>query len=230
MTTTNRIKEKFLAFARGWIGSIIIALLVALTFKSAIAEFNFVPTGSMKPTILEGDYLWVNKLAYDLKVPFTTTHLAQWADPQRGDIVIFYSPRGGTRLVKRVAGLPGETIAMRDNRLIIDGKPLEYKPAPSQLDGFVNRHFLFFVEEMPEHGHMVMVSPQRFALSSFGPVTVPEGHFFMLGDNRDNSADSRFIGFVPRSNILGRVRHAAISFQLDKYLLPRPDRFFTRLR
>ena len=84
------------------------------------------PTGSMKPTILEGDRIFVNKLAYDLKIPFTTWHLAQWDDPQCGDIVVFYSPSDGKRLVKRVVGLPGDRIGMWKNQVILNGVPLQY--------------------------------------------------------------------------------------------------------
>ncbi len=88
-------KKKLLVFWRGWGYSLIIAILIAATFRSAIAEFNDVPTGSMKPTILEGDRLLINKLAYDLKVPFTTWHIACWGHPDRGDIVVFFSPENG---------------------------------------------------------------------------------------------------------------------------------------
>ena len=112
-------------FLKGWVFSIFVALLIATSFKSAIADWNIVPTGSMIPTILEGDRIFVNKLAYDLKIPYTTVHIAKWGAPQRGDIVVFYSPADGKRLVKRVVGLPGDSIAMQNNRLIIKDK---YQP------------------------------------------------------------------------------------------------------
>src|SRR3954471_3455734 len=89
---------------------IVIMLFVLLAARSSLADWNDVPTGSMNPTILEGDRVFVNKLAYDLKVPFTTWHLAEWGMPQRGDVVVFYAPTDGTRMVKRVIGLPGDTI------------------------------------------------------------------------------------------------------------------------
>src|SRR5271170_4889031 len=92
-------------------------IVLMLVFRSALADWNSVPTGSMKPTILEGDRIFVNKLAYDLKVPFTTWHLAEWANPKRGDIVVFYSPEDGTRLVKRVVGLPGDVVELRNEQL-----------------------------------------------------------------------------------------------------------------
>ena len=105
---------------------LLVLLLIGFSVRSSLADWNDVPTGSMKPTILEGDRVWVNKLAYDLKAPFTTWHLAEWGNPRRGDIVVFFSPYDGKRLVKRVVGLPGDTIELRSNTLIINGQPVEY--------------------------------------------------------------------------------------------------------
>src|SRR5829696_6834967 len=96
-----------------------ILLVVLLAARSSLADWNDVPTGSMNPTILEGDRIFVNKLAYDLKVPFTTWHVAEWSDPRRGDVVVFYSPVDGDRMVKRVAAVPGDTVAMVNNRLVV---------------------------------------------------------------------------------------------------------------
>src|SRR6516162_5299237 len=116
--------KTFRARARIWwrkdIRPLLITALAMFAVRSSLADWNDVPTGSMKPTILEGDRVYVNKLAYDLKVPFTTMHLAQWSDPQRGDIVVFYSPYDGKRLVKRVIGLPGDTLELRNNSLVIN--------------------------------------------------------------------------------------------------------------
>src|SRR5436853_5878692 len=116
--------------ARHWwrkeIRPLLILALVLFSLRSSLADWNDVPTGSMKPTILEGDRVLVNKLAYDLKVPFTTWHLAQWGDPNRGDIVVFYSPHDGKRLVKRVIGLPGDTLELRNDVLVLNGAPLDY--------------------------------------------------------------------------------------------------------
>ena len=107
-----------------------IAIMALLIFgaRSAIADWNHVPTGSMKPTIVEGDLIFVNRLAYDLKVPFTTWHIAEWDQPKRGEIVVFFSPANGDRLVKRVVGVPGDIVAMHRNRVFINGKPLAYGP------------------------------------------------------------------------------------------------------
>src|SRR5438045_2439092 len=107
--------------------------LVVFSIRSSLADWNDVPTGSMKPTILEGDRVFVNKLAYDLKVPFTTWHIAEWSQPRRGDIVVFYSPHDGKRLVKRVIGLPGDTLELRNDALVLNGEPVQYKPIADEL-------------------------------------------------------------------------------------------------
>src|SRR5437773_7994026 len=99
---------------------LLILTLVLCSIRSSLADWNDVPTGSMKPTIVEGDRVYVNKLAYDLKIPFTTVHLAKWSNPERGDIVVFFSPHDGQRLVKRVIGLPGDTLELRHNILALN--------------------------------------------------------------------------------------------------------------
>src|SRR6185436_12530035 len=100
--------------------------LAVAAAKSALADINIVPTGSMKPTILEGDVVFVNKLAYDLRVPFTFARVAHWSDPARGDIAVCFAPDDGTRLVKRVVGLPGDTIELRHDVLFLNGVQQEY--------------------------------------------------------------------------------------------------------
>ena len=226
-------KKRLLLFYRGWGFSLVIAILIATSFKSAIADWNDVPSGSMKPTILIGDRIFVNKLAYDLKLPYTTWHLAQWADPVRGDIVVFYSPQhDGKRLVKRVVGLPGDTIAMFKNRLFINGVAINYEPLDneivSQISPARQQNHLFFSENLSGKKHAVMFVSSQLSLNSFGPVTVPKEKYFMLGDNRDNSADSRFFGFVDRKLIVGRASTVVIS--RDKsFFHPRWKRFFQTL-
>src|SRR3954471_6945676 len=129
------------ARARHWwvkeIRPLLILAIVLFSIRSSLADWNDVPTGSMKPTIQEGDRIFVNKLAYDLKLPFTTWHIAEWSNPKRGDVVIFFSPKDGTRLVKRVIGLPGDVIELRDNTVVINGQPTEYKPIADELLQYV---------------------------------------------------------------------------------------------
>src|SRR5258707_4743278 len=121
MKTTTTPKQKWTTFLRKEAKPLLITLLVLFAFRSAIADWNDVPTGSMKPTIIEGDRVLVNKLAYDLKVPFTTWHIAQWDNPKRGDVVVFYSPADEVRLVKRVIGLPGDRIELKNNEVFVNG-------------------------------------------------------------------------------------------------------------
>ena len=212
----------------------LLMVLALMSFRSAIADWNDVPTGSMKPSILEGDRIFVNKLAYDLKVPFTTWHIAKWGAPKRGDVVVFNSPLDGTRLVKRVLGLPGETVEMRNNHLFINGKQADYgtlnrsiKDAiPSAQQGM----FQFAAESMGEKEHPVMVTPTVFgAMRSFPPKTLGPDEFFVLGDNRDNSKDSRYLGSVPRKMIVGKATAIVVSLDPQRYWMPRWGRSFTSM-
>jgi len=192
-----------------------------------------VPSGSMQPTILVGDRVLVNKLAYDLKVPFTTRHIAEWSNPQRGDIVVFFSPKDGTRLVKRVVGLPGDAIESRNDRLFVNGQAVDYTtldPAVSrQLDAPERARSLFATEQLPAHPHAVMALNGVPAMRTFGPVQIPDGHYFMMGDNRDNSFDSRFFGTVDRSQIVGRTTTVVLSLDKSNYWLPRWSRTLSSL-
>src|SRR6476469_4901430 len=118
----------------------LVMLLVVSSLRSALADWNDVPTGSMKPTIEIGDRVVVNKLAYDLKVPFTTIELWKWADPQRGDIVVLFSPVDGTRLVKRVIAVPGDTVSLAENQVFVNGKPATWsmmRPGNDDEQGFI---------------------------------------------------------------------------------------------
>jgi signal peptidase I len=213
---------------------LLVVALVLFAIRSSLADWNDVPTGSMKPTILEGDRVYVNKLAYDLKLPFSTWHIAQWANPQRGDIVVFYSPHDGKRLVKRVIGLPGDTLELRNNRLILNGQPVAYQALDPELfadvasDGPARQFFA--AEALPGQSHRVAAIPGIQARRNFGPFQVPEGSYFMMGDNRDNSFDSRYWGPVPRSRILGRATSVVLSLDREHYWRPRWHRFFTSLQ
>jgi len=219
-------------FWREWIRPIILVVVIATSFRSAIADWNDVPTGSMKPTILEGDRIFVNKLAYDLRVPYTLLRLASWGHPERGDIVVLYSPGDETRLVKRVVGLPGDTVAMVGNRLIVNGRPVPYKldEAPkARIDETFPGRFVVF-EDLGEVIHPVMLTPGTPSASTFGPVMVPDDRYFVMGDNRDRSLDSRHFGFVERRAIVGHATAVAASVNLTHGFRPRWERFFTALR
>ena len=228
----NKWQKGLITFFRGWGFSIIIAILIATSFKSAIADWNDVPTGSMRPTIFIGDRVFVNKLAYDFKIPYTRRHLLKWSDPKRGDIVVFFSPIDGTRLIKRIIGLPGDVILIDKKRLFINGKAIGYEaidqafPDQSILQESAN-HDLYY-EVFTDKKHLMMLNPSSFSNHIHGPRIVPIGHYFMMGDNRDNSADSRYFGFVERSLIVGRATTIVLSRD-GSILNPRWNRWFKKL-
>src|SRR5947209_6851030 len=146
----------------------LVILLIVSSMRSALADWNDVPTGSMKPTIQEGDRVVVNKLAYDLKVPFTTIEVLKWSDPQRGDIVVLFSPVDGTRLVKRVIAVAGDRVAMLNNQLYVNGvaaqvAPLQGPPITDDEQGMA----WITDETLGGRKHKVMFTPQISALRSF---------------------------------------------------------------
>jgi signal peptidase I len=218
---------------REWVKPFLIIGAIVLPLKSAVADWEYVPSGSMMPSIVPVELVLVNKLAYDLKLPFTTQHLAHWGDPQRGDVVVFFSPADNLRLVKRVIGLPGDVISMDQERLSINGTPVSYGPLannPVALVGGGPQQQTFFAnEQLGSRTHPIMILPQRGALRTFGPVRVPAGSYFMMGDNRDNSNDSRFIGCVSRDRIVGRATTILASIDLDHWGQPRFDRFLKKM-
>ena len=160
--TFLQIRRWIASFLRGWGFSIIAAVLIATSFKSAIADWNDVPTGSMKPTILVGDRVFINKLSYSFKVPYTTWHIARWGTPEHGDIVVFYSPSDGKRLIKRVIGLPGDKIELLDNKLHINGKALDYNSIKGTshdlTDKIIEDHYIYLLENLVGKQHPIMIS------------------------------------------------------------------------
>ncbi len=214
-----------------WLRPLLLVVLVVTSFRSAVADWNDVPTGSMRPTILEGDRIVVNKLAYDLKLPFTQVRLLRWGAPGRGDIVVLFSPEDGTRLVKRVVGLPGDTLSMRRGRLVVNGRQVRYEPAHAAL-GIASAPGRLLAEELlaGETSHPVMLTPASLAPRSFGPVQVPVARYFVMGDNRDESHDSRHFGVVPADSIVGRATAVAASLDPRHRYRPRWNRFLTGLR
>jgi len=195
-----------------------------LVFRSAVADWNDVPTGSMKPTIVEGDRILINKMAYDLKLPFSQYSLMTFADPLRNDIVIFESKIAEKRLVKRVIGIPGDTVSLHKNQLVINQDTANYKLIAKQNDFTVSEEYIagshHLIRTQVKPGHS-----KNYPLESFQTITVPEGYYLVMGDNRDNSADSRVIGLVPRHEIIGRSSMVAFSLNYDNYLIPRSERF-----
>ena len=194
-------------------------------FKSAIADLSSISGASMLPTLLDGDKVWVNKLAYDVKIPFTEISLAEVSDPERGDIIIIDSKRAGKRLVKRIVGVPGDTIYMQNNTLVINGVPANYEVLSRDSESII------ISEELPDGAHQARLSSRYVNRSnrSYGPTVVPADQYFVLGDNRDNSADSRIYSFVPRGEIIGRSSSVVFSLDSHNNYLPRGERFMAGL-
>jgi signal peptidase I len=231
---TERVKKYLHRFWKEWRIPFFFIVFVVIPVKSSLADWNWVPTGSMNPTILEGDLIFVNKIAYDLRIPLTMHRLAKWSDPKRGDIVICFSPEDGIRLVKRVIGLPGDTIEMKNNTLFLNGEPVDYtktgrdyKELPS---GERRVKCVLAIEDLDGVAHSVMSIPSINAMRSFGPVNVPQGSYFVLGDNRDSSRDSRYFGFVERESIVGKAKGVIGSFNITDKYQPRFGRFFESLK
>jgi signal peptidase I len=221
-------------FWREWMRPFLIILFAMTTFRSAIADWNRVPSGSMEPTILIGDHIFVNKVAYDLKVPFTLYRLAEWGHPPRGYVIFFRSPADNKRLVKRVIGLPGDEIRLLRNKLYVNDEPADYEeidseelPDISAREIAEHQYALELLDDAPSHP--IKTTPWRPRKSSFEPIEIPPGHYFVMGDNRDESFDSRWFGVVAEDLILGRAIGVAMSVDPDRYYKPRWNRFFSGL-
>lgn len=220
---------------RKWIagnrGFIVFVVCLGL-FRTAVADWNPIPSGSMRPTLLEGDVVLVNRLAYDLKLPLSDVVLARLGEPQRGDIVTFSSPLDGTRLIKRLVALPGDRVEMRNEVLFINSAAAHYdngEVLTEQREDGGQTRALRLDESIGGRTHRVQLLDGIPARNNFGPLVVPADSYMMLGDNRDNSADSRYIGFVPRHLLIGRAGHILVSADIKGNWLPRLERFWQNL-
>ncbi len=205
------------------VGRFLLLVGALVVFRSIILDWNQVPTGSMHPTIRVGDHIVVDKLAYDLRVPFTHKSLWRRADPQAGDIIAFASPVDDTLYVKRVIGGPGDLVAMIDNVLIVNGVSARFSAIGAErgLNGIE--------ETVLGHRHLIALDGEPVEVSSFGPLRVPPDAWFVMGDNRLQSFDSRYFGFVDRHRILGQATRVAFSLDYEHGFKPRSDRIFERL-
>jgi signal peptidase I len=197
-------------------------------FRTAVADWNPIPSASMHPNLLEGDVVFVNRLAYNVKLPLTDIVLGQTGEPRRGDIVTFSSPLNGTRLIKRVIALPGDRVEMRNEQLIINGQQAGYATIDHGIETIKGVGDIAAVrvgESLGDRTHAVQFLPQIKARRDFDPVTVPAGQYMMLGDNRDNSEDSRYIGLVPRALLIGRAERVLASADITGNWAPRTERF-----
>ncbi len=226
------LKQRWHRFLRQDAKPLLITALVLFAFRSAIADWNDVPTGSMKPTIIEGDRVFVNKLAYDLKVPFTTWHLAQWDNPARGEIVVFYSPADGKRLVKRVIGLPGDRIELRHDQVLVNDQPLQYQSLPQKYINEIataeQSSHQYATEDLATHAHPVMSTRNSPAPPRhFGPRDRPRRP--ILHDGRQPRQQLR----LPLLRLRPPQRHRRPRHHRrpppSDYSSPRWHRFFTTL-
>lgn len=218
-------------------------ILIVLVIRSILVEPFQIPSGSMVPTLAIGDFILVSKLTYGLRVPFTNIEILPRGEPERGDIIVFTHPPSISpdpwcwvkRLpraltfdalpgpepcdqdyIKRVVGLPGDTIEVRDDILYVNGKeqPRTFQESYTYRDQFCrDSETRQFEEVLDGHPHPVLQTTEYgYRMADYGPRTVPEGNYFVMGDNRDNSADSRVWGFVPRDLIKGKAQFVWLSF------------------
>ena len=197
--------------------SLLLMILVICAFKSTFAANYSVPTGSMKPTLEPGDKLLVNKMAYDLRIPFTKLRLLEFSAPQRGDIIVFECPYDASiTFVKRLIGLPGDQVEVDNGFITINGKPLQISISEeaSLIDVLTTGGT--YSETLEEKTYTVRRVAGRNGIPSV-KIRVPDGHYFAMGDNRDESGDSRSWGFVPKENIWGKAKYIYFSFLWPKF-------------
>ena len=217
-------KQKILAqpWWLDWTAGLFPVILAVFVLRSFLFEPFKIPSGSMIPTLLVGDLILVNKFTYGLRLPVLNTRLTQGNPPQRGDVMVFrYPPKPSLDYIKRVVGVPGDEVAYLNKRLTVNGKPVDMKRLQDYFDPDAMRYFKQFQETIGDNTHRILNDDERPAFipgaedfpdkqlcrySVEGVVCkVPEGHYFMMGDNRDNSLDSRYWGFVPDRNIVGKA-------------------------
>jgi len=181
-------------------------LLIVLVVRSFIAEPFRIPSQSMLPTLQVGDFIVVNKFAYGLRLPVVNSEVADFGDPERGDVIVFrYPPQPSVNYIKRVVGVPGDTIAYYNRRVFVNGEPVPvervgpYQPPGASDEG----RLIEFRERLGGEMHPLVLDPE--GSSPEGEFVVPEGQYFVLGDNRDHSNDSRRWGYVPRHNLVGKA-------------------------
>jgi signal peptidase I len=222
-----------------WTAGLFPVILAVFVLRSFLFEPFKIPSGSMIPTLLVGDLILVNKFTYGLRLPVLNTKLTQGRPPERGDVMVFrYPPKPSLDYIKRVVGVPGDEVAYLNKQLTINGKPVSKTAVPDFFDEDSMRYFKQFEEDLNGHRHRILNDDERRAgldareVSEFEnkencrysvegvTCRVPEGYYFMMGDNRDNSLDSRYWGFVPDRNIVGRAILVWMNFSNLKRIGP----------
>lgn len=195
-------------------------LLIVLLFRSFLFEPFKIPSGSMIPTLLVGDFIVVNKFAYGLRLPVLHNKVVAISNPQRGDVAVFrYPVDTGVNFIKRVTGLPGDTITYRNKQLYVNGEAIELREQGPFLSNQIKcatprRDARRQFEALGEEGHDILVHDTAIGID--GQWVVPEGHYFLMGDNRDRSNDSREWGFVPEENLVGKAVGIWLNFDFQK--------------
>ncbi|WP_218419923.1 signal peptidase I [Alteromonas lipotrueae] len=198
----------------------ILFVVLMFSFRSSVADYYHVPTGSMEPTIQVGDRVVVNKSAYTLELPFTNVVLSQTGDIAHGDIVVIQSSAAETRLVKRVIAVAGDKVSLHNNNLTVNDEHAVIQ----------RRDHYVFQENIGDSQRSIQLLPVKGARSSFNEVVVPDKHVLVMGDNRNNSVDSRYYGFIPVEEIQGRATRVAFSLDKENYYLPRGERSLLALQ
>jgi signal peptidase I len=229
----SKAREKILAqpWWLDWTAGLFPVILVVFLLRSFVVEPFKIPSGSMMPTLLTGDLILVNKFTYGLRLPVANTKVTDGTPPARGDVMVFrYPPKPSMDYIKRVVGVPGDEVAYLNKKLTINGQPVSKVEVPDYFDDEVMRYFKQYRETLGGKDHLLLNDDTRRAglsdaeIMSFpnrencrysveGVVCkVPPGHYFMMGDNRDNSLDSRYWGFVPDQNIVGKAFFVWMNF------------------
>lgn len=185
--------------------SFLLFLLLIMVFRTSYADWSPVPTSSMEPTIYPGDVVWIDKTAYGPSLPFLNKRVFAWGQPERGDVITLIPPHEDVLYVKRVIGLPGDTLHIEGNTITVNGEVLEQGFVEQRVDAVLG------VEMIGDREHAFKLSTERSIPYIGETLTVPEGKFFVMGDFRNNSADSRYWGFVDESNVMGKVTAIALS-------------------
>jgi len=202
----QRVKEQKEPVVVEYARSFFPIILLVLVIRSFIAEPFRIPSASMLPTLHIGDFILVNKFAYGIRLPVLNTKIVDLAEPERGEVLVFRFPKNPkVDYIKRVVGLPGDKVGYFDKTVFINGKAIEQevKSKDVSLLGLVPARAELRFEQLGENGHDLLVDPDRRLVE--GEMVVPDGHYFVMGDNRDNSNDSRFWGTVPEENLVGKA-------------------------
>jgi len=211
MSEEAQQQNKKKSFYKEWVEPFLIAAVVALFIRQFVVEAFKIPSGSMIPTLTIGDHLLVNKFIYGPRIPFTDTRIFTWKEPKRGEIIVFKYPENESKnFIKRVVGLPGDKVEIQNGKLFINAQPVPVTDLGAYDDGEQGAGSSYFPEPKLLEEQLGSVTHKILYLRdqsgyNFGPVLVPKDSVFVMGDNRDNSQDSRVWGWVNHSKILGRA-------------------------